>query len=247
MRFTSVEPHSEPTQPQKIQLRDDASFASNKIASFQYAAVAIFLFLITGFWELQIKSPEIYNERAERNRIKALPIVAPRGKILDRDGRVIVDNHSSWSLILSRENLRTEHLREIADGLHLDYDDLMLKVARYKKRPKYEPIIIKEELTPADLAFVESHRDPETFPEMETILSQRRLYPQNGVLAHVIGYTGEISEPRTRPARIRKIQPGTDHRQDRHREGIQRHSHGCRWRTPVGGGQPRAGARGAWH
>jgi len=194
VRFPSVEPHSELTQPQKIQLRDDASFASNKIAAFQYTAVAIFLFLVTGFWTLQIQSPEIYNERAERNAIKALPIVAPRGKILDRDGRVIVDNHSSWSLILSRENLHTEHLREIADGLHLDYDDLMLKVARYRKRPKYEPIIIKEELTPSDLAFVESHRDPETFPEMETILSQRRLYPQNGVLAHVIGYTGEISE-----------------------------------------------------
>lgn len=164
------------------------------MAAFQYAAVAIFLFLVTGFWELQIKSPEIYNERAERNRIKALPIVAPRGRILDRDGRVIVDNHSTWSLILSRENLKPEHLREIADGLHLDYDDLTRKLARYRNRPKYEPIIIKEELTPGELAFVEAHRDPETFPEMELIQSQRRLYPQNGVLAHTIGYTGEISE-----------------------------------------------------
>jgi penicillin-binding protein 2 len=164
------------------------------MAAFQYFAVAIFLFLVTGFWELQIKSPEIYNERAERNRIKALPIVAPRGKILDRDGRVIVDNHSSWSLILSRENLRQDHLHEIADGLHLDYDDLVRKLARYKRRPKYEPIIVKEELTPAELAFVEAHRDPDTFPEMELIESQRRLYPDNGMLANVIGYTGEISE-----------------------------------------------------
>ena len=164
------------------------------MAAFQYIAVAVFLFLVTGFWELQIKSPEIYNERAERNRIKALPIVAPRGKILDRDGRVIVGNHSTWSLILSRENLKQDHLHEIADGLHLDYDDLIRKVARYRNRPKYEPIIIKEELTPSDLAFVEAHRDPETFPEMELIESQRRLYPDNGILAHVIGYTGEISE-----------------------------------------------------
>lgn len=194
MRFSSVEHHTEQPQPGKIQLRDDPSFAATKMAAFQYIAVAIFLFLVTGFWELQIKSPEIYNERAERNRIKALPIVAPRGKILDRDGRVIVGNHSTWSLILSRENLRQEHLREIADGLHLDYDDLIRKVARYRNRPKYEPIIIKEELTPSDLAFVEAHRDPETFPEMELIESQRRLYPDNGILAHVIGYTGEISE-----------------------------------------------------
>ena len=62
--------------------------------------------------------------------------MAPRGKILDRDGRVIVDNHSSWSLILSRENLKTEHLHEIADGLHLDYDDLMRKVAAVSEPPE---------------------------------------------------------------------------------------------------------------
>ncbi len=196
MRFPTVEPHTEQRAPtvHPLEQRDDTSSASAKLAVFQYAAVAIFLFLVSGFWELQIKSPEIYNERAERNRIKSLPIVAPRGKILDRDGRVIVDNHSTWSLILSRENLKPEHIREIADGLHLDYDDLTSKLNHYKGRPKYEPIIIKEELTPADLAFVESHRDSETFPEMELIESQRRLYPDNGILAHVIGYTGEISE-----------------------------------------------------
>ena len=195
VRFPPLEQHLEQQpEPGKIQLRDDPSFAATKMAAFQYTAVAIFLFLVTGFWELQIKSPEIYSERAERNRIKALPIVAPRGKILDRDGRVIVGNHSTWSLLLSRENLKQDHLHEIADGLHLDYDDLTRKIARYNHRPKYEPIIIKEELTPSDLAFVEAHRDPETFPEMELIESQRRLYPDNGILAHVIGYTGEISE-----------------------------------------------------
>jgi len=182
----------QPKLPNKQVRREDVKFAAGKIAIFQYAGVAIFLFLITGFWNLQVQNPQIYNEQAERNRIKALPIPAPRGKILDRDGRVIVDNHSSYSLILTRENLHTEHLRTIADGLNLDYNDLVARVNRYTSRPKYDPIIIKEELTPGDLAFVESHRD--FFPEMELIRSQRRLYPQNGFAAHVIGYTGEISE-----------------------------------------------------
>jgi len=195
VRFPSLDQNlAQRPEPGKIQLRDDPSFASTKMAVFQYVAVAVFLFLVTGFWELQIKSPDFYNEQAERNRIKSLPIVAPRGKILDRDGRVIVGNHSTWTLILSRENLKREHLRDIADGLQLDYDDLVRKVDRFSRRPKYEPIIIKEELTPSDLAFVEAHRDQETFPEMELIESQRRLYPENGILAHVIGYTGEISE-----------------------------------------------------
>lgn len=195
MNLIPVEPELEQQQVlSKHVPRDDPKFASGKVAFVQYAAVGIFLFLITGFWELQVQNPEFYSERAERNRIKALPIPAPRGKILDRDGRVIVDNRSSYRLILSRENLKEEHLKEIAAGLNLDYGDLVAHVEKFKSRPKYDPIVIKEELTPAEIAFVEAHRDPEFFPEMELIEAQRRLYPRDGLAAHLIGYTGEVSE-----------------------------------------------------
>jgi penicillin-binding protein 2 len=175
-------------------LRDDTKFASGKIAFFQYFAVGVFLFLIAGFWRLQVRDPEIYKEAADRNRIKFVPLLAPRGKILDRDGRVIVDNRSSYSLMLARDHLRPEHIRPIATGLGLDPDQLEARVARFRTRPKYETIFIKNELTLGEVAFVEAHRDPETFPELELIRAQRRLYPQNGLAAHVIGYVGEISE-----------------------------------------------------
>ncbi len=175
-------------------LRDDVKFASGKMAFFQYLAVAIFLFLISGFWDLQVRNPDVYTEAAEKNRIKSLPVLAPRGKILDRDGRVIVDNHSSYTLILSREQLKPEHLKPIATGLNLDYDRLESRLDRFRSRPRYEPIIVKDELTPGEIAFVEAHRDPETFPEMELIRADRRLYPQDGLAAHVIGYVGEISD-----------------------------------------------------
>jgi penicillin-binding protein 2 len=175
-------------------LRDEPGFASAKMAGFQYVSVAIFLFLISGFWQLQIKSPGIYSEQAEHNRVRIIPVTAPRGRILDRDGRVIVDNQSSWGAVLSRENLKMDHLHEIADGLHLDYDDLVAKVSRYMRRSKYEPIDIKDNLSLGELAFVDSHRDSATFPELELVQVPRRVYPADGVLAHVIGYTGEISE-----------------------------------------------------
>ena len=177
-------------------LRDDTHFAAGKIAFFQYLIVGIFLFLITGFWDLQVRNPELYQERALANSIKSIPVPAPRGKILDRDGRVIVDNHSSFSLFLTRENLKMEHLRPIAEGLNLDYDALVGRVRRFQARgaPQYQPIAIKDELTPAELAFVESHKDSATFPELEVIHVQRRLYPRDGLAAHAIGYVGEVSE-----------------------------------------------------
>jgi penicillin-binding protein 2 len=188
--------------------RDDPKFASGRIAVVQYAAVAIFIFLISGFWVLQISNPEFYNARAESNRIKAQPIIAPRGRIFDRDGRLIVDNHSSYSVMLSREALKREHLKPIADGLGLAYEELVSRVDRFARRPKYEAIVIKEELTAEDLAFVEAHRHPDFFPELELIHSQRRLYPQNGVAAHVIGYTGEVSEAELDNPEFARYDPG---------------------------------------
>ena len=190
----------------KPPLRDDTRFAASKIAIVQYAAVAIFLFLISGFWKLQVQNPEFYDERALHNSIKSVPILAPRGRILDRDGRVIVDNHTSHTLLLARELLKEEHLAAIAQGLDLDYEDLRDRVRRFRKQPKYVPIVIKEELTPADLSFVDSHHD--FFPELLLIQAQRRLYPQDGMMAHVIGYTGEISEEELSSPEFARLEPG---------------------------------------
>ena len=201
MPTTPPEFHPEEPQqmPRHLIARDETGFASAKMAGFQYTAVAIFLFLISGFWQLQIQSPDVYSERAERNRVKLIPVPAPRGKILDRDGRVIVDNQQSWSVILSRENLKLESsARNRGEGLHEFPHSLDLEnnVARYLRRSKYEAIIIKQNLDARRTGFfVDSHRDADTFPEMEVIQVPSRVYPGNGfVLAHVIGYTGEISE-----------------------------------------------------
>jgi penicillin-binding protein 2 len=139
-----------------------------------------------------VQNPEFYGEKAQANSIKSQPIPGPRGRILDRDGRVIVDNHSSFRLDLARDQFKEEHLRPIAQGLDLDYADLAARARRMRNQPKFLPIVIKNELTQADLAFVESHHD--FFPELVLIPAQRRLYPQYGMLAHVIGYTGEVSE-----------------------------------------------------
>ncbi len=189
-------------------LRDESKYAQGKIAVLQYLAVAIFLFLIIGYWNLQIRNEEMYSLKAERNRIKSLPIPAPRGKILDRDKRVIVDNHSSFSVLLSRETLKEEHLKPIADGLDLDYEELVALLNRHRARPKYQAIIIKQELTPAEIAFVESHRDPDTYPELELIHTERRVYPALGFAAHLIGYVGEVSEVELNQADFANFQQG---------------------------------------
>ena len=58
--------------------------------------------------------------------------------------------------------------------------------------PGYQPLFLKDDITPDELAFIESHRAE--LPELETITVHRRLYPRNGFMAHVIGYVGQVSE-----------------------------------------------------
>lgn len=208
MPTVPVTPEEEKIDAERV-LKENTKFAAGRVASTQYVVLAVFLFLLSGFWELQISQKEYYEDAAERNRVKAIPVIAPRGKILDRDGRVIVDNHASFSVMLSRENLKTEHLKPIADGLNLDLEELQSKLKRFDRtRPKYEPIVIKEELTPGEISFVESHRDPEAFPELVLTPSYTRYYPDEGVASHLIGYVGEISENELNSADFANSKPG---------------------------------------
>src|SRR3954466_1301765 len=80
----------------------------------------------------------------------------------------------------------------IAAGLSVPSAQLRERLRKISGRPQSEPLILKEDLTPADVAFVESHRNE--LPELETVTDHRRLYPTNGFMAHVIGYVSEISE-----------------------------------------------------
>ncbi len=206
-----VEPERRQSQdmtPSRL-FRDDTRFALGRIAVFQYLSVAVFLLLIGGFWVLQIRDREFNSELADRNRIKIRPLLAPRGKILDRDGRIIVDNHSSFELDLSRETLKPEHIPAIAAGLDMTPEEIGARLKNAEGRiQKYFPVPIKQDLTPAELAFVESHNDRDTFPEMELISSQSRLYPQGGLAAHVIGYVGEVSDQDLNTAEFAKYSQG---------------------------------------
>lgn len=161
---------------------------------FQYVVAAIFLWLLTGFWQLQIQNPEIYEERAELNSVKALPVPAPRGRILDRDGRVLVDNAQTFQVRLSRDAAREENVALIAEGLKIPYESLERRIRDLKAQsgPAYEQIILKDNLPISDVAFLEAHR--EQLPELELIRTPRRRYPLDGMGAHVLGYVGEISK-----------------------------------------------------
>ena len=174
----------------------DEKIPQTKFSVIQYVILAVFLFLAYGLWSLQIRKNDVYSVRSEQNRIKEVPILAPRGKLYDRNGQLIVDNYPSFSALLLRDQMRdlNADAQKIADGLHLPVEDVLEKVRRSRLAGKasYEPIIIKDDITPDERAFIEAHHDD--FPELETLMIHRRLYPRDGFMAHLIGYVGEVSE-----------------------------------------------------
>ncbi|MDT8070814.1 MAG: penicillin-binding protein 2 [Terriglobia bacterium] len=179
-----------------------------RLTAIQYGILALFLLLLFGFWRLQIMANKRYEELAQQNRIKEVPILAPRGKLLDREGRIIVDNYPSFSAILLRNQgkIPEANLDAIAAGLHLDPAELRLRIKRMAWKPGYEPIFLKSDITPDELAFIEAHRNE--YPELDTITVHRRLYPKNGFMAHLIGYVGEVSDDMLNSPRFEVYNPG---------------------------------------
>ena len=187
--------------------RNDNRLPQVRLAAASYVIVGMIALLLLGFWKLQVIDSDQYGQMAERNRVRSIPIIAPRGRMLDRDGRVLVDNYPSFSVLLLRDDQAEldKNLPAIADGLGLSLDDIKEQLGNTEKLPKFQPIVIKPEATPADVAFIESHR--KDIPILEMLMVQRRRYLPGGFMAHASGYVGEVSEQQIE-ASNGKLRPG---------------------------------------
>src|SRR5262249_15581096 len=197
----------EPVKCQPMFRRDD-KVSPVRLTVVQYAILIIFLVLAYGLWRLQVVDSDIYASLSEKNRIRNVPVLAPRGKILDREGRTIVDNYPSFSALLLRDSTRdlNADAEVIAQGLHLDPKEVRERIRKFTSMPQYQPIFLKDDITPDELAFIESHKNE--LPELDTIMAHRRLYPRNGFMAHLIGYVGEVTEDMLNQPQFELYSPG---------------------------------------
>jgi len=186
----------------------DEKVSANKLHATQYIVVLVLAVLAAGMWRLQILGVDSYRVLAEANRVRKEPVRAPRGKIFDREGRILVDNYPSVSCYLLREQSKdlNADIPLIARGLDLPVDQIQSTLRRYASSPKYVSIPLKQDITQDEQAFIEAHRNE--LPELETFDEQRRLYPRDGFAAHLIGYVGEVSEEDLNSSKFDFYQPG---------------------------------------
>ena len=195
-----------------MKLNDQSQNLPLRIGILQILAFALLIILGARLYYLQIVKGEDYARRAESQRIREIPIPAPRGAIFDRNGKILVDSRPTFNVTLAREPLKTidvsERVDDYASGLNLDPQFVVERLSLIKKQvADFESIVLKENATPQDIAWVESHSLE--LPELRVEVQPQRHYPYGKVLAHVSGYVSEIDPKQlAKPEYADKFKPG---------------------------------------
>lgn len=185
-----------------------------RIGTIQVIAFILLTVLGARLYYLQIVKGDYYNEKAENQRIRFIPIPAPRGAIFDRNGKILVDSRPTYNVTLSNEikKLTPEELTGRLDsygrGLSLQEQFLAERLNSIKKQPEFETMVLKENATIQDISWVESHTLE--YPELQIELQPQRYYPEGKTLSHVLGYVGEISPKQLEKPEVREkgFRPG---------------------------------------
>jgi penicillin-binding protein 2 len=178
-----------------MKFEDDTQNLKVRVAVIHGLVLAILVVLGARLYFLQIVSGDYYSERAENQRIRRLRIPAPRGAIFDRNGKLLVDSRSTYNIVLSGEDMKGKDWNELvaplSEGLDVDPGILRERFGEASHQAAFEEVTVKEGAAPADISWVEAHTLE--LPMLLVREQPQRRYPENGTLAHVLGYVGEIS------------------------------------------------------
>ncbi len=184
---------------------DDSQNLRVRLRLIQVFVLVLLSILCVRLYVLQLVGGKRYAEIAENQRVRLLPIPAPRGMIFDRNGRPLVDSRPIYSVILSREitkGIDYSLIKPLSEGLMIDEEILRERFDQVKSQPAFESILIKEEAMPPDIAWVDAHQLE--FPTLRVEQTPQRRYPGNGQMAHALGYVGEISPEQLKQPEFQK-------------------------------------------
>lgn len=177
-----------------MQVREHRDDLVKRVRLLTGLAVA-FLVVITGtFWSVQIVHGEYYRGLAENNRLRKLPVRAPRGLIYDREGRLLVENVPSYDLLLDRSRALdlAGSVRFAAGILGWPEEEAERALQAARAAPPFKPALVAADLSLGQVSRFESKRLEH--PEFEIDVRHLRLYRHGPRTAHVLGYLGEASQ-----------------------------------------------------
>lgn len=155
--------------------------------------VGLMLFLTGGFFRSQVIQHTKYTLQAETNRLRELPLPAPRGVIYDRNNKIIADNVIGYavSILVQREDSLRAVLQRLSGTISLTSGQIDQTIRRFRRAPG-RPAVILPDAAFDVVSVLEEHRTQ--FPGLIIDSSPRRFYPDGEIASSFVGYTGEISE-----------------------------------------------------
>jgi penicillin-binding protein 2 len=153
----------------------------------------VLLFLAGGFFRSQVLQHQKYALQSETNRLRELPLPAPRGMIFDRNGKVIADNVIGYSvsMLAQKEDSLRSVLQRLAGTINLTGPQIDQALRRFRRAPTRPTVIIPDASFDV-VSVLEEHRTQ--FPGLIIQSSPRRFYPDGPVVSPFVGYTAEVSE-----------------------------------------------------
>jgi len=178
-----------------VRIYEDLRALQARIGFLQVLTVALVVLLLGYFWYLQVLRGRYYRELAENNRIRTLAIAAPRGRLLDRHGHLLVENRPSFNLMLNPEDTddidgtlaRLGRVLQAAEGPMRE---------QLSRRDRLRPVTVKADASLTDVTALEARRLE--LPEASVEVIPLRAYPLAAAAAHALGRVGEVTERQLR-------------------------------------------------
>ncbi|MDP9073637.1 MAG: penicillin-binding protein 2 [Actinomycetota bacterium] len=174
--------------------------AQVRLTVLAVVVVCLFAALFARLWFLQIINEPQAQAAAQQNVIRLVYTPAPRGRILDRNGAVLVDNQVSEVITVSRDTARREPdvMARLSALLGSTYDELLRRVSDPRYSP-YVPVPLAANASVPVVVYIREHQTD--FPGVEANAVAQRSYPYGAVAANIVGYVGQISGQELTPTR----------------------------------------------
>ena len=193
-------------------------------------ALVLFAVVFFRLWYLQILSGDRYLAEANDNRVREIKVEAPRGKIVDRNGTVLVDNRTALSVQVSPDRLGTDpvarrrELRRLAYALDMPVQDVRSKIRRGVKELPFSPVTLKTDVGLRTVFYIEENQDDFRAVDVKRVFLRR--YPLGDIGAHLFGTIGEVNEKQLKQGRYSGVtlgdrvgQSGIEYTYDRYLRG----------------------------
>jgi penicillin-binding protein 2 len=179
-----------------------------RVLGLSIAVGVLFFLLLTRLWYLQVIEANRLLDLSESNRLRFVPMAASRGVVLDRNGKVLVDNTPSFSVAAIPQEVKDKYflIATLASYLHLDREELLRKWTKGEGRAKYYPIMLASGISRDEMEFLEENRL--RLPGLDIEMKPVREYPRGGLASHLLGYLGEINEDELAKDAFRNYNPG---------------------------------------